>query len=319
MRPRRGGLAEHFGVFRWGFPDAGITDESYQGLVRSFEEWRQEAREAENQPDRGGRFVVDLTRSLQEMSNSPGEGPVTVAAAIATLGFLWAVRDFTSVERYGNSLLTGIRVTRRGATPEYERLLVSIGGGLENMTAAAAVRRLLEEGARIGPSTTPNLARSDRLVEYAEELAAENREFSAPDEAIAIAQGYILFHVWHAMNVNSIAQGRRGTPRRMELARRSVEVCVRALEGTSADSPFYALLINHCLYVIAVSSVDALSTTRVSELVREFIVLRTGSSFWSYRFDDTLGFHYFRLAYEAFTGTGSAVRPPTLCPCSGRD
>jgi hypothetical protein len=69
------------------------------------------------------------------------------------------------------------------------------------------------------------------------------------------------------------------------------------------DSPAYHLLLNHCLYVAAISGLGAEYPGLESDLARQLIEYRSAAGpSWSYRFDDTIGYYFYARASREFAG-----------------
>jgi hypothetical protein len=313
LRPRVGGnLSEHVGLTRWGLEPTDDDEDALKHLVESYEDWRgdsQEARAGERATKHTGLgLIIEITQRLRDMRTTPGRGPDHLAECVALLGFLWLLGDYPSVVKYGRQFQEGIlkaplalAVEGRGNHARDERY-PRYGAVVENLCAAAALQQAIARLRRVpeGAVAEKLLAETHDIVES---LSESKRKFRASAASRAVTQGFVMFTVWRALNPG-VMSGRSPTEA-PALVRKSFEICYAVLETCPPASPMYALLLNHCVYVAAVSG---LIDDRVVELADELRSVRLSQpTAWSYRLDDTIAFYYFvraRDTWAKFTRSG---------------
>ena len=309
LRPRYGSLSYHVGLPRWGFSAEDVHEGALRQLVDTYEEWRVESRPASDGAISAHRtrFVIEIAQRLRAVASAPLEDRARTGESLALLGFLWLVGDYTSVQERGVHLMDGInlRLSKRSGTRARGREAGTaddgfwrrVGGAVENMTAAAEVAAAVAE-LRAGSSNS-KLAVDDVVTltrTVVDRLDRGARRFPSSDEACAITQGYIRFHVWLALNPTVAAGGSSSGVRRRHpaLAKDAFEICSKALSKCDPANPLYVLLLNHCVYVATVAGLHHEESGR---LVRELILrLTVEGQTWSYRLDDTLGYYYYARA-----------------------
>jgi hypothetical protein len=303
LRPRYGSLSNHVGLPRWGFSPDDVNEVALCHLVDSYEEWADE-HETPDAPTWRTRFVVELTHQLRDVGSAPLGDPERLGETIALFGFLWLVRDYGSLKECGRELTSGITLKLSQRSTDRERLHAAaadgarwmrVGGAVENLAAVAEVsERVVAMRYGVHDSEADDVVAMTRAV--VDGLAEGHRRFPSSHEARAITQGYILFHVWTSFNrtiAASTSQDRMRL-RHPALARESLDLCSRALERCDPAGPTYVLLLNHCVYV---ATVARLTINSLSDLVRQLVGHRPAEGHaWSYRLDDTLGYHYYARA-----------------------
>jgi hypothetical protein len=303
LRPRNGKYyCEHVGLTRWGLEPCDADEAALGSLIQSFDVWRSDASPGgDGKPSPAGAgSIIGLTRQLRSMSTAALDGPDRLADHVAVLGFLAFLEDYESVAKYGAQLL-GWLSRGRLQDPRW----TAYGAVVENVVAIAQIGIAVAQAKHHRPlrdrAAERLLARRSELVARLDEPA---RTFPASEAARALARGYVTFHAWLAFNPAVIDHRGAELPRLRQpaLVKESLDVCSAALESCDQDSPMYALLLNHCVYVASTArQVDR----RVVELARKLEVARTLSpQTHSYRIDDTLGFFHLVRAVGRFGDGG---------------
>lgn len=303
LRPTYGEYFAHFGLMRWGFSPQPQCEEVLRKLVDTYEPETEGDTSEQTRGALRSTLTIDLANRLMQMFAPAPAEMADMYEHVAVLAFMSLIRDYDTVVQNGDRLLAGIK-SQLSPSAEY----LESAGALENMISAARIRQVIQENLRLASQARDPAGLSERAIKISSQVSKEHRTFPSNPQAIALTQGYVLFHAWSALNTAAIALGLGGHTRRArysELAEQSFEIVLAVLHYSEPDLPLYPLLLNHCVYVGSFARVWSRRDLddRLSQLLRELLGYGARpESPWTYRFDDTISFYYYtRAAYQLET------------------
>jgi hypothetical protein len=289
-----------------------VDEDDSHRLVASYEAWWKT-----REPPAPG-FLVEMADRLESFPAAALGDESSVRRSVAVLGFLWLIRDFEYVGRYGAGLARALALragaplsgqeNRRADAGHRPGPIADLAAAVENMVIVAGVRHEVKAYGAVTREVRDDGALVGVAVNACERLEAHGWRFPTNAAATALCQGYVLFRVWQRLNPAAMAAhpGRPAHRRYQELAERSLAIGLVALDECDPDAPEYALLINHCLYVAASTGAGGTNLERQGELALRLVVYRRNAQPWSYRFDDTLGYFYYARAARSLAELGDA-------------